>query len=42
MDILSMKNKSGRVSGSIFVNGAPLKANFKRAIGFVDQVHALT
>lgn len=40
MDILSMKNKSGRVSGSIFVNGAPLKANFKRAIGFVDQVHA--
>jgi ABC-type multidrug transport system ATPase subunit len=37
MDILSMKNKSGRVSGQIFVNSAPLKAAFKRSIGFVDQ-----
>lgn len=35
-----MKNKSGRKSGQIFVNGAPLKANFKRSIGFVDQVRA--
>ena len=32
-----MKNKSGRVSGQTFVNGAPLKAAFKRSIGFVDQ-----
>lgn len=37
MDILSMKNKSGRVSGQIYVNGSPLKASFKRCIGFVDQ-----
>ena len=37
MDILSMKTKSGRVQGQIFVNGAPLKASFKQNIGFVDQ-----
>ena len=32
-----MKNKSGRVSGRISVNGQPLTASFKRQIGFVDQ-----
>jgi ABC-type multidrug transport system ATPase subunit len=37
MDILSMKNKSGRISGQISINGHPLTAAFKRQIGFVDQ-----
>lgn len=37
LDILSMKAKSGRVSGRIFVNGQPLKASFKQNIGFVAQ-----
>ena len=37
MDILSMKAKSGKVSGQIFVNGAPLTETFKQCIGFVGQ-----
>ena len=37
MDILSMKAKSGRISGQMFVNGAPLKETFKQCIGFVGQ-----
>ncbi|GAB5032377.1 abc transporter [Nannochloropsis oceanica] len=37
MDILSMKAKSGKVSGQIYVNGAPLTETFKKCIGFVGQ-----
>lgn len=38
LDILAMKGKAGRVSGSIRVNGVEItKQNYSRIIGFVDQ-----
>ncbi|KNC87622.1 hypothetical protein SARC_00253 [Sphaeroforma arctica JP610] len=37
MDILSMRDKSGRTSGSITIGGKQRTSAFKRDIGFVDQ-----
>ncbi|KAI9137916.1 hypothetical protein BKA69DRAFT_1127772 [Paraphysoderma sedebokerense] len=42
LDILARRNKTGTVSGEIYVNGKALADNeFKRIIGFVDQEDTL-
>ncbi|EMG48860.1 ADP1 Probable ATP-dependent permease [Candida maltosa Xu316] len=38
LDILAGKNKDGKISGSIFVNGNTIDpSHYKRIVGFVDQ-----
>ncbi|KAK9727972.1 FAD-dependent urate hydroxylase [Basidiobolus ranarum] len=42
LDILARKNKSGLVTGDIFVNGSTISdSQFKRVVGYVDQEDTL-